>query len=283
MSHDHKQQKLGLTLALNVLITIAQVFGGLISGSLALISDALHNFSDSMAVLLAFVAGRLSKKGKTPQSTFGFKRAEILAAFLNGLVLVAVSIYLIVEAIGRLSDPVNVDFRWMFGLGMVGLVANTASVFILHGEKDHNLNIKAAYLHLLGDALTSLAVIVGAVFIWYFQWFWIDPVITLIISLYLILQTYQLLKESTGILMQFGPPSINPKVVAERLMMVEGVRKVYHVHIWRLTDKTVHFEGHVVLDRDMRLSETRKVQDVLSQILKEEFSFQHLTFQFEFL
>ncbi|MGQ8337905.1 cation diffusion facilitator family transporter [Sunxiuqinia sp. A32] len=283
MSHIHKHHKLGITFILNVLITVAQVIGGLISGSLALISDALHNLSDSMAVLLAYVADRIADRKKTTQSTFGFRRAEILAAFINGLVLVAVSFYLIVEAVGRFIDPTEVDFRWMFGLGLVGLIANTLSVFILHSEKDSNLNIKAAYLHLLGDALTSMAVIVGAVFIWYFQWYWIDPLITLFISFYLIFQTYQLLKESTGILMQFGPPNVDPVVVGERLLKVEGVRRVYHIHIWRLTDKTIHFEGHVVLTKDLKISETKEIHDQMIQILKDEFLFQHLTFQFEYV
>ncbi len=282
MKHIHKHTKLGFTIVLNVSITIAQIIGGVISGSLALISDALHNLSDSLAVFLAYLADRLASKKKTTQSTFGFKRAEILAAFINGLVLVGVSVYLVVEAIQRFSDPQEIDFRWMLSLGFIGFVANTISVFVLHDEKDSSLNIKAVYLHLMGDALTSFAVIIGAMCIWFWEWYWIDPLVTILISVYLLFHTYSILRESTAILMQFAPFEVQPDDVATRLSELEGIERVYHIHIWRLTDKTVHFEAHVVLKDDIKLSETKMINQRLTQVLKEEFDFQHLTFQFEY-
>ncbi len=282
MKHIHKHQKLGLTIVLNVTITIGQIVGGIISGSLALISDALHNLSDSLAIVLAYVADRISQKKKTSQSTFGFKRAEIIAAFINGLVLVSVSIYLIVEAIQRFIDPRSVDFRWMIGLGFLGFAANTISVFILHDEKDGSLNVKAAYLHLIGDALASSAVIVGGMCIWFWGWYWIDPLVAILISLYLLYYTYGILKETTSILMQFAPFDVLPEQVALRLAKIDGVEQAYHIHIWRLTDRTIHFEAHIVLKEDIKLSETKMFNQKLTRVLKEEFGFQHLTFQFEY-
>ena len=282
MSHNHTQQRLGLTIILNVVITVAQVIGGVISGSLALISDALHNLSDGFAVALAYFADRLSHREKTAKGTFGFKRAEILAAFINALILIAISFYLMVEAVQRYIDPQVIDYRWMLWMGLLGVVANGFSVFLLHGDQHKNLNIKAAYLHLMGDALTSLAVIAGAICIWQWGWYWIDPTVTLLISFYLLFHTYKLLKESTEILMQFAPPHILPENVAVRLSRNELVDRVYHIHIWRLTDKTIHFEAHIVLNKDLHLSETGSVNTQLRQILINEFQIQHITLQFEY-
>jgi len=283
MAHEHAQKRLGITIILNVVITLAQIIGGIISGSLALISDALHNLSDSLAVVLAYVANRLSRREKTSKSTFGFQRAEIIAAFINALVLVAISFYLMVEAIKRYFDPQVIDFRWMLWLGVLGIAANGFSVFLLHADKHQNLNIKAAYLHLMGDALTSVAVVVGALCIWQWEWYWIDPTVTLLISFYLLFHTYKLLKESTEILMQFAPSGILVPEIARRLTAHELVARVYHIHVWRLTDSTVHFEAHVVLNKDLPLSGTKMISKQLAQILREEFDIQHITLQFEFL
>ncbi len=283
MTHEHVQNRLGITIFLNVVITVAQIIGGVISGSLALISDALHNLSDSLAVVLAYIADRLSRREKTSKSTFGFQRAEIIAAFINALVLVVISFYLMVEAIKRYFDPQVIDFRWMLWLGILGIVANGISVLLLHADQHKNLNIKAAYLHLMGDALTSVAVVIGALCIWQWNWYWIDPTVTLIISFYLLFHTYKLLKESTEILMLFAPSTISVPEVVRRLAELKVVNRVYHVHIWRLTDHTVHFEAHVVLNNDLQLSETKLIDEQLAQILKEEFNIQHITLQFEFL
>ncbi|WP_299577560.1 cation diffusion facilitator family transporter [uncultured Sunxiuqinia sp.] len=281
MEHQQAHNRLGITIVLNVVITLAQVVGGLISGSLALISDALHNLSDSLAVVLAYVANRLTSREKTVKSTFGFQRAEILAAFINALVLVGISFYLMIEAVQRYFNPAIVDFRWMLWLGLLGIVANGFSVFLLHEHKHQNLNIKAAYLHLMGDALTSVAVVLGAVCIWLWDWYWIDPTVTLLISIYLLFHTYKLLKESTEILMQFAPDHLLPEEIAARLAELEQVERAYHIHIWRLTDKTIHFEGHVVINRDLKLSETESINQELTHILKDEFGIQHITLQLE--
>ncbi len=281
-THSHTQQRLGLTIVLNVVITISQFIGGMISGSLALISDATHNLSDGVAVLLAYIADRLSHKERTAKSTFGYKRAEILAAFINSLVLIAISFYLMIEAVERFVDPKAVDFRWMLWLGALGLVANSLSVFLLHEDKHNNLNVKAAYLHLLGDALTSLAVIIGAVFIWLWNWSWIDPLVTMLISFYLLFHTFKLLKESAEILMQFAPTNINTEELKKQIEKLEHVHRVHHIHLWRLTDRTVHFEAHVELDLDLHLSKTDKINEEITRLLHREFSIGHVTLQFEF-
>lgn len=281
-SHTHTQKKLGLTIVLNVLITVAQVIGGVISGSLALISDALHNLSDAVAVILAWIAGFLAEKPRTDRSSFGFQRAEILAAFINALVLIAISVYLVIEAIRRFVNPETVDPEWMFWLGLLGIVANGISVFILHGGRKANINVKAAYLHLMGDTLTSAAVVAGAVFIQTLGWFWVDPLVTLLISIYLILHTWSILKESVEILMQMTPAGLDIPEVGKALSEVEGVKGIHHIHIWKLSDSKIHFEGHVVLPADILVSETANVHRRMKQLLKEKYDIRHVTFQFEY-
>lgn len=287
MSHSHhphevSNTRLIITILLNVLITIAQIIGGIVSGSLALISDAIHNFSDSVSVILAWVAQLLSRKPRTVKSTFGYKRAEILAAFINALALIGISVYLVFEAIERLINPKTVDAYWMFWLGLLGLVANGISVIILEGEKNKNINIKAAYLHLLGDALTSVAVIVGAVLIWTLQIYWADSAVTILISVYIFVHTLKLLKESVTILMQMAPAEIDLPEVEERLMKINELHNIHHIHVWKLTDKVIHFECHLTLEDDIRVSETEQILKKVQKILIDEFDIEHVTIQFEF-
>lgn len=284
-NHDNKQvslTKLIFTIFLNLIITAAQIVGGIISGSLALISDAIHNLSDSVSVILAWLAQVLSRKPTTLKSTFGYKRAEILAAFINSVALIAISIYLIFEAVKRILHPEPVDPKWMFWLGLLGLVANGISVLILEREKNKNINIKAAYLHLLGDALTSLAVIVGAVLIWFFNMVWVDALVTILIGIYLLVHTWKLLKESVTILMQMAPADMDIQQIKTRLIEVEGVKNVHHIHVWNLTDKLLHFECHLYLENDIHVSETSFICSKIRKILHDEFEVEHVTLQFEF-
>jgi cobalt-zinc-cadmium efflux system protein len=281
--HIRHDRKLLITVLLNGFITLAQITGGIISGSLALISDALHNLSDSVAVTLAWMAGRLALKPRTDRTSFGFQRAEILAAFINALVLIAVSVYLVIEAVRRFVHLREVDPQWMLWLGLLGLVANGISVFILHGDRKENINLKAAYLHLAGDALTSLAVVAGAIAIRFLQWYWVDPLVTLFISGYLFIQTFSVLRESVEILMQMSPAGIDPQDVAAAVTRIEGIENVHHIHIWQLNDRKIHFEAHIVLKSDLPVSATYAVREAIKNELLSGFGIDHVTLQFEFL
>ncbi|HPE77689.1 MAG TPA: cation diffusion facilitator family transporter [Draconibacterium sp.] len=287
MAHNHDTNQVSLTkliftIFLNLIITAAQIVGGIISGSLALISDAIHNLSDSVSVILAWLAQVLSRKPTTLKSTFGYKRAEIIAAFFNSIALIVISVYLIYEAINRLLHPEPVDPKWMFWLGLLGLIANGISVLVLEREKNKNINIKAAYLHLLGDALTSLAVIVGAVLIWFYNIIWVDALVTILIGVYLLVHTWKLLKESVTILMQMAPADIDIQQIKTRLMQIEGLKNVHHIHVWNLTDKLLHFECHLNLENDLHVSETSIIYNQISKILHDEFDVEHVTLQFEY-
>ena len=161
-------------------------------------------------------------------------------------------------------------------------MANGISVLILEREKNKNINLKAAYLHLLGDALTSVAVIAGAVLIWIFQIYWIDPVVTILISVYLFVHTLKLLKESVTILMQMTPAEIKVTEIEHRLMKVEELQNIHHIHVWNLTDKLIHFECHLTVEEDIKVSETEPILKKVQKILREEFDIDHVTIQFEF-
>jgi len=286
MAHSHGNtevslSKLAFTIFLNLLITVVQIVGGIISGSLALISDAIHNLSDSISVVLAYVAQVLSSKPASHKSTFGYKRAEILAAFINAIALIGISVYLVFEAVDRFLNPQEVDAKWMFWLGLVGLVANGISVLVLEREKHKSLNIKAAYLHLLGDALTSLAVVFGALLIWFYKIFWIDSAVTILISVYLFVHTLKLLKESVTILMQMTPADLDVDEIKTRLIQIETLQNIHHIHIWNLTDKLIHFECHINLKSNMKVSETSGIFESIRKILHDEFDVEHVTIQFE--
>lgn len=281
-AHQVSMPKLVFTIFLNLLITIAQIAGGIVSGSLALISDAIHNLSDTVSVILAWFAQVLSRKPTTPKSTFGYKRAEILAAFINAIALTAISIYLVFEAVDRLITPQPVSAKWMFWLGLLGLFANGLSVLVLEREKNKNINIRAAYLHLLGDAMTSLAVIVGATLIWMYNIVWVDAVVTVVIGIYLLFHTGKLLKESVTILMQMTPADLNIAEIEDRLLEVEVIQSVHHIHVWNLTDKILHFECHILLNKDLAVSATTEVTQIVENLLHNEFDVDHVTIQFEY-
>jgi len=281
--HEHTGRNLAITVVLNGIITISQFVGGIISGSLALISDALHNFSDVISVILAYIAHRIGLKPQTAKSTFGYKRAEILAAFINAITLIAVSVYLLVEAGKRFLNPREVDYEWMLWLGILGFFANGISVIMLHHDKEENLNIRAAYLHLIGDALTSLAVIAGAVCIWLFHVYWIDPLVTVLISIYIFVHTFEILKESVGILMQFAPAEIDQQEIVSVLKEMPEIKSVHHIHLWQLADHQINFEAHLVLSKNIPVAETHTITENAKRLLNSRFNITHTTFQYEYV
>ncbi len=176
MPHAHHVQgkKLFITVVLNIIITLSQIIGGLASGSLALLSDALHNFSDVLALLIAYIANRLSAYPDTKEKTFGYKRAEILAALFNSSILIGVALFLIIEAFNKLRAPANINSIWVIGLGLLSIALNTLSVLFVKSDSHDSLNIKAVYLHLLSDVVTSVAVVAGGILMYYFGLFWVD-------------------------------------------------------------------------------------------------------------
>ncbi|MFW5709873.1 MAG: cation diffusion facilitator family transporter [Bacteroidota bacterium] len=277
-----RENRLITATVLNFVITIAEVIGGLLSNSLALLSDALHNLGDTVAVFIAWIANKVSKKGTSGRQTFGYKRVEILAALFNAVVLVVISIYLFIEALERLKDPQPVKGLIMFIVATVGFIANLVAVFILHKDSSYNINVRAAYLHLLGDTISSVAVIVGSIFIYFWEVYWIDPVVTFLIGIYILRETYSILKETVNILMQGSPYGMDIQTMKHALEKLEGVENIHHIHLWSLSDQQVHFECHMDLNKDYVISEADRIREEAVRMLKKEFHVQHVTIQVEY-
>lgn len=283
--HTHKEankeNRLIISAGLNFATTVAQVIGGVLSGSLSLISDALHNLSDTAALLISFFAVRLTKRKNTEAQTFGYKRAEILAALFNACVLVVVSVFLFKEAFLRFMHPRPVNSMLMLSVASLGLIANIVSVFLLKGHAHKDLNIRAAYVHLFSDFLSSIAVIIGACAIFISKAYWIDPALTFLIGIYVLKEGYKIIQESTRILMQYVPKGINLREVQARIEGIDGIKDIHHAHLWAVTEREIHLEAHINLSRDMPVSETCILVKQVEEALKEHFAITHVTLQIE--
>ena len=285
-SHNHTTlsgKNLLISIILNIVITIAQLIGGFISGSLALISDAVHNFSDVISLVISYIANILvHKKKQTIQSTFGYKRAEIIAAFINAMSLVVIAVFLGIEAFERFNNPVEINSELVIWLAILGIAANGFSVLLLKKDSQHNLNMKSAYLHLLSDMLTSVAVLIGGLLMKYYQIYWIDAILTLMISIYLIYISWDILITSLKILMLFTPSHIKIEDVVNEVSKVKGIKNVHHVHIWQLNDHDSHFEAHLEFKEDINLSDFDLVCERIEEILHDKFDIHHSNLQPEF-
>ena len=280
--HDVSGKNLFWTIVLNVIITVSQIVGGIISGSLALLSDAMHNFSDVLALIIAYAANRLAARPNDEARTFGFKRAEILAALFNASVLIGIAIFLLVEAAHKFYHPEAVNSVWVIGLGTLSIVLNTLSVLLVREDSHDNMNVRAAYLHLLTDVMTSVAVVVGGVLMYYFGLFWIDPLVSALIALYLIRASFDIVKESSAILMEFTPRGIDIAAVAAAIEAEPEIAGVHHIHIWKLNDRQINLEAHLDFTEDLPLSRSNTVIDRLEHKLHDAFEIEHTTFQCEY-
>jgi cobalt-zinc-cadmium efflux system protein len=267
---------------LNILITAAQVLGGLYSGSLSLLSDALHNLSDVISLVISYIASILTRKEQTVKRTFGYKRAEIIAAFVNTLVLIIVAVFLAIEAIKRFQHPHEIGSFWVITLSIMAIIINGISAVLLHSDARHNLNIRSAYLHLLSDTITSVAVLFAGIIMYFFKIFWIDGVLTLIISVYLIIISLKLLMESMKVLMLFTPSQVILEHINERICAIPKVQNIHHVHVWQLDTDQICFEGHVDLTEDLPLQKVNTILEEIREILHDEFNIDHVTLQPEF-
>jgi cobalt-zinc-cadmium efflux system protein len=235
-----------------------------------------------VALVISLFAVRLAKRKNTEGQTFGYKRAEILAALFNACVLVVVSIFLFKEAIVRFTHPHPINSVLMLSVASVGLIANIISVFLLKAHAHEDLNIRAAYVHLFSDFLSSIAVIIGAIAIFVSKAYWIDPVLTILIGTYVLREGYKIIEESTRILMQHVPKGISLKEIQERIENIDGVKDVHHAHLWAVTERDIHFEAHINVSRDMPISETCVLVKQVEDALKKQFAITHVTLQIEF-
>ncbi len=283
--HHHKEvqgKNLLISIFLNILITVSQVIGGFISGSLSLLSDALHNLSDVISLIISFIANKLSRKQASTNKTFGYKRAEIIAAFVNSASLIIVAGFLIKEAVERFLEPQAIGTRIVIMLSLLGILANGFSVLLLRSQSATNMNMRSAYLHLFTDMMASVAVLVGGVLMYFYQLYWIDPLLTVLIALYLVYMGFDLLRSSTRVLMLFTPDSIRVQEIVEAISTIEPIKNVHHVHIWQLNEDEVHLEAHIDFSRDILLSEFDVILSQIEEKVFHEFGINHVNIQPEF-
>lgn len=265
-----------IAVLVNVLLTVAQIVGGTIAGSTALIADGVHNLSDAAALVLAFGARRLARRGADAAMTYGWARAETLAAFVNYLALIAVSVWLGGEALMRLAEPPPVAGGIVMALAALALVVDVATAALIWRHARDSQNIRAAFLHNLADAGASVAVLVGGVLIWAFGWMWADPVMTLLISALILWHVKGDLPGVVRILMLGAPPGIDREAIRAGLQAVAGVREAHHIHLWQIDEKRISVEAHLLLDEG---ADPLAALRAAKQMLAEEWEITHSTLE----
>lgn len=269
-----------LATAITATFTVVELVGGWLSGSLALLSDAGHMFTDTLALGLSLAAVRIAMRPATEERTFGSMRAEILAAFVNGATLVLISLLIFYESIGRLLHPRTVDAPLMLGVAVAGLVANAAGVYILRDRSEDNLNVRGAMWHMFGDLLSSVGVIVGAVLIMLFDLRMADPVLSIIIGAIILVGAWKLVTQSTAILLESVPGHMKLDDVRQALLAVEGVEDVHDLHVWTLSSGFYAMSGHIVV-KDRPVSDCSALIAGIEGVLRERFGISHTTIQLE--
>jgi cobalt-zinc-cadmium efflux system protein len=279
--HEVSGKNLGLAILLNLFITLAQAIGGIISGSMALLSDAAHNFSDVLSLVISFLANRLAKRGATEKETFGLRRSEILAAFINSATLIVIAILILSEAIQRLISPVAISAGLVIYLAIAGILVNGVSALFLRNDSHQNMNMRSAYLHLFTDMLTSVAVLLGGIAIKYLNWNWIDGVFSIVIAIYLIYMSLGIFRSSLRIIMQFTPEGIDINKIAVEIEMIHGVKNIHHVHVWQINEHNLMFEAHIDMSEDIKISSFESILNEIESVLKKN-GITHSTIQPEF-
>ncbi len=268
-----------LALVTTSVILVAEFVGGWLSNSLALLADAGHMLSDALALLLAYLAVSFASRPATRSKTYGWHRLEILAALVNGVVLVAISGFIGWEAYERLLEPPTVDAPLMMGVAVIGLIANGLGLFFLSGHT-HSLNLRSAYLHVLGDLLSSVAVVVGGVVMLATGAYWIDPALSALISAVIVVGAWRLLRESVDVLLEATPAGIEYSEVEGAISALPGVEGVHDLHIWSLTSGIYALSCHVEVKRE-RLVECEGILDAVRLVVRERFAIDHTTVQIE--
>jgi cobalt-zinc-cadmium efflux system protein len=281
---DSQNKKLGISILLNLLITIAQVIGGLLSGSLALLSDALHNFSDVISLVASYIACMLARLPFSDNKTFGWKRAEIIAALFNSVILIAFAVNLIIAGIARLIEGQMhiVNTTYVIVLAVLSILLNGFSVLLLKKDSEYNMNIKSSYLHLLSDMFTSVAVLAGGIAMHFFDIYWVDSALSILISVYLIYISLKLLLNVLKVIMHFTPSEIDLQSIKNDVCTFPEIDNIHHIHIWRLIDNEIHFKAHIDFKKDIYLSKASEITEQVSKMLKDNYKLTHVMIQPEY-
>lgn len=273
-------RRLLITLALNFIIPVVQIAAGLVANSMALISDAIHNLSDFTAILISYIAFRIGRRGASVTSTFGYQRAEIMAALLNVTILTAASAFIIYGSVGRLFHPESISGLIVILAAGVGILGNGVSAWLLHSDSQHSLNIRSAFLHMLGDFLFSVAILISGVVILFRPWYWLDPLLSILIVLFILKNCWPIIRESTAVLMNVTPKGYDLQKIKDCLEDIPGITSTHYFHLWNVSASSVAFSCHVVVP-DQPLSHTEELSATIHRTLLDDFGINHPVLQFE--
>ncbi|MCV2869363.1 cation diffusion facilitator family transporter [Defluviimonas sp. WL0002] len=287
-AHGHRHHRQGddgkgdwqvaAAVAVNLFLTVAQIVGGIVAGSVALIADAIHNFSDALALIIAFAARRIARLPANPDMSFGYGRAEVIAALVNYTVLIVICLWLGYSAVERLIDPPPVQGMIVMLLAGVALVVDLATAALTYGPSRDSMNIRAAFLHNLSDAGTSVAVIVSGFLVLWYDWRLADPLITLVISVWILWQSLAEIGPAIRILMLGAPSDLDPQEIRKRIVGIEGVAGMHHLHLWQIDEERNSLEAHLVLAEGQ---EPPVVLRRVKAMLEDDFGLKHTTFEVE--
>ena len=285
MEHGHSHadttgKRLLITIFINFLIPAAQIWGGIYAGSMALISDAVHNLSDFTALMITYAAHLVGKVSPTHRHTFGLRRIEVIAAVVNAALLGGTAVIIAFEAVKRLLNPSPVEAGLIAVLALVGIAGNGFSAWLLHKDSKHNLNIRGAFFHMMGDLMTSVAVLAGAVVMHFTPWLWLDSVLSLMIVVYILVNCLSLLKESVHVLMDGTPRGLDMMSVKETLEALPGVMGIHYMHAWLIGGDLVALTCHIVVP-DQLLSAVNHLGGTIRDTLLKTFGVNHPVLQFE--
>lgn len=272
------KSRLKIVVIMTLIYLFAEVVGGIWTQSLALLADAGHMLTDVAGLILALFAIRMAEKPASPERTYGYYRAEILAALANAIVLIGISIYILFEAYERFQNPPTVASGGMLLVAFVGLLVNVVGIFLLRESSKESLNMKGAYFEVLSDLLTSVGVIIAAIVMWTTGWYYADPLISAGIGLFILPRTWILLKDAVGILLEGTPANINLAEVRTQILAIPEISAVHDLHVWSLTSGMNALSAHVVRKNG---TEVNSLLSQISQMLKEKFKIAHTTIQAE--
>jgi len=274
------KSRLLLAIWLNMGMMVAEIVGGILTNSLALLSDAGHMFTHIFALVVSYVAARLAGRGITRDMTYGYHRAEPIAALINAITILIIVVVIVAGAVKKFIDPAPIQAREMFIVAVAGLIVNLAGAFILRGSVKDDINIKGAFVHLLTDLFSSVAIVIGGAVIIWTGWEPIDPILSLVICIVVGVWGWRLLRDSTVVLMEAAPRSIDVAEVSRRVTEMEGVRAVHDVHVWEMSSGLYAMTCHVLVD-DMLISHTESIKNAVNRMLSDSYRIGHTNLQFE--
>jgi cobalt-zinc-cadmium efflux system protein len=281
--HHHNlswSRRLFATMVMNLVIPALQIYGGVVSGSMALISDAVHNLSDFTAVLISYIALKVGGKSPDIKQTFGYRRLEVFAAVFNVALLLGAGFYIAVESWGRFQNPQPIKGQWVIWIAAIAFLANMASTGLLHAGAKENLNMRGAFLHMLTDALMSLGIVILGIVWLYKPWYWLDPVFSWLIVAIIVYSSWAILKEAFLIFMNATPPGIDIAAIQKEIEVIDGVKEIHHLHVWSLSAESMALAVHI-LTADRMLSEVDGIAAAIREMLLCKFNIDHPVLQFE--